>query len=43
MGETVWSNGIANIELETTETGVTIQYQVGGTEGEWHDIFSLLL
>ena len=36
-GETVWSNGTATIELETTETGVTIQYQVGGTEGQWLD------
>ena len=42
-GETIWNNGIASIELETTKTGVTIQYQVGGTEGEWQDIFSLLL
>ena len=36
-GETVWSNGTATIELETKETGVTIQYQVGGTEGQWLD------
>ncbi len=36
-GETAWNNGTATIELETTETGVTIQYQVGGTEGEWLD------
>ena len=36
-GETIWNNGIASIELETTKTGVTIQYQVGGTEGEWQD------
>ena len=36
-GETVWNNGTATIELETKETGVTIQYQVGGTEGEWLD------
>ena len=36
-GETIWNNGTATIELETKETGVTIQYQVGGTEGKWID------
>ena len=36
-GETVWSNGTATIELETTETGVTIQYQIDGIEGQWLD------
>ena len=36
-GETAWNNGTATIELETKETGVTIQYQIGGTEGEWLD------
>ena len=36
-GETVWSNGTATIELETTETGVSIQYQIDGMEGEWID------
>ena len=36
-GETAWNNGTATIELETTETGVTIQYQVGGTEEKWLD------
>ena len=36
-GETVWSNGTASIELETSETGVTIQYQIDGIEGEWQD------
>ncbi len=36
-GETVWSNGTATIELETTETGVTIQYQIDGVEGQWLD------
>ncbi len=36
-GPTVWSNGTATIELETTETGVTIQYQIDGTEGQWLD------
>ena len=37
VGETIWSNGTASIELETTETGVTIQYQIDGTEGQWID------
>ena len=36
-GPTVWSNETASIELETTQTGVTIQYQIDGTEGEWQD------
>ena len=36
-GETVWSNGTATVELETTETGVTIQYQIDGIEGQWLD------
>ena len=36
-GETIWNDGTATIELETKETGVTIQYQVGGTEGKWID------
>ena len=34
-GETIWSNGVAQIELETTQEGVTIQYQIGGIEGTW--------
>ena len=33
-GETVWNNGEATIELETTETGYTIQYKVG-ENGQW--------
>ena len=37
VGETIWSNGTASIELETTEEGVTIQYQIDGIEGEWLD------
>ena len=37
VGETVWSNGTASIELETTETGVTIQYQIDTMEGQWLD------
>ena len=36
-GETVWSNGTASIELETTETEVSIQYQIDGIEGQWLD------
>ena len=36
-GETIWSNGTATIELETTETGLNIQYQIDGTEGQWLD------
>ena len=36
-GETVWNNGEATIELETTETGYTIQYQVNGTGGTWQE------
>ena len=36
-GETVWSEGTATIELETKEEGVTIQYQIDDTEGEWLD------
>ena len=36
-GETIWNNGTASIELETTKTGVTIQYQVNTTEGQWKD------
>ena len=34
-GETIWSNGTASIELETTETGVTIQYQIDTMDEEW--------
>ena len=36
-GETIWNSGIATIELETKETGMTIQYQIGGIEGQWTD------
>ena len=36
-GPTVWSSGTASIELETTETGVSIQYQIDGMEGVWLD------
>ena len=36
-GETIWNNGTASIELETTKTGVTIQYQINTTEGQWKD------
>ena len=36
-GPTVWSNETASIELETTQTGVSIQYQIDGIEGEWQD------
>ena len=37
VGETIWSTGTATIELETTEEGVTIQYQIDGMEGQWID------
>ena len=36
-GETIWRDGTATIELETIKTGVTIQYQVDTTEGQWID------
>ena len=36
-GPTVWTNGTASIELETTETGVTIQYQIDTMERQWID------
>ena len=36
-GPTVWNSGTASIELETTETGVTIQYQIDTMEGQWLD------
>ena len=35
-GETVWNNGEATIELETTETEYTIQYKVG-ENGQWQE------
>ena len=34
-GETVWSNGKASIELETTPSGLEMEYQVNGIEGTW--------
>ncbi len=37
VGETIWSNGTATIELETTEKGVTIQYQIDRVDGEWQE------
>lgn len=34
-GSTTWSEGKATIELQTSETGYTIQYQKGSTTGTW--------
>lgn len=34
-GETVWDNGLASIEIETTQIGVVLQYQVNNINGEW--------
>lgn len=34
-GSTIWSEGKATIELQTSETGYTIQYQKGSTTGTW--------
>ena len=34
-GETVWSNNKASIELETTETDLTLKYQINGIDGTW--------
>ncbi len=35
VGETQWSNGTATIQLETSQTGVNIVYQIGNIDGEW--------
>ena len=39
FGEVTWSNGQASVTVSTSESGYTIQYQVGGTEEEkWSEI-----
>lgn len=35
-----WNNGEASVVVTTDEDGFTLQYQVGGTDGEWIDINS---
>ena len=36
-GELTWNNGKASLELQSTEPTDVIQYQVGGSAGEWQD------
>ena len=36
-GETIWKEGLATIELETTKTEYQIQYQIGEITGTWID------
>ena len=38
VGEAVWENGQAKIEVNTEEEGYKIEYQVNGTEGEWIEV-----
>ncbi len=38
VGEAVWENGQAKIEVNTEEKGYKIEYQVNGTEGEWIEV-----
>ena len=38
VGEPIWENGQAKIEVNTEEEGYKIEYQVNGTEGEWIEV-----
>ena len=35
VAEPIWSNGTATLKLQTSEQGVTIQYQIGTIDGTW--------
>lgn len=36
-GETIWNNNKASIELETTNTNLTLKYQINGIDGTWQN------
>ena len=41
FGQVAWQgDGTASMEISTTESGYTLQYQIGGTSGEWTTITS---
>ena len=41
FGQATWQgDGTARMEISTTESGYTLQYQIGGTSGEWTTITS---
>ena len=41
FGQATWQgDGTASMEISTTESGYTLQYQIGGTSGQWTTITS---
>ena len=41
FGQAAWQgDGTANMQISTTESGYTLQYQIGSTSGEWITIIS---